>query len=262
MSTFPYRVSLVFLNFFGICCHSFTKGKFVVSKLWVLYSVVKIAPFFVVQVLLQISPSFRTSVLNRGLNEINNLSYFTFLMIGVINLTVMTSCTLISILGIWKSNKIVAFFHFGLELHSKLDESYIKKLRSCLIKLIVVTLVFSSCFARIMLSTMKSDVLSTFVGIVMVHPPFTILSFLSFLKFAELFILQLLRNFTGNLAKFSKKSAVSKNFAKLANEYQNIYAFCTGFNRLFGVQLTMIAVTLTIVTVFDVSLSKNQDEVI
>lgn len=255
MSKILFRSSLVFLNFFGICCHTVKNGKITASQLWMLYSFVKIIPFFVVQVMLQISSSFRVSVLNSFVKEIGNMSDFTILMIGIINLAVMTNCTLISIFGIWQRKKIVALFRLGHELFSKLDEKHIKTIKVSFIRLAALTVVLSSGFARIMMSTMKSNFLSTLVGIVMAHPPFTILSFMSFLKFCELLIVQLLKSFKSEVEKISKQPLSSKSFAALANEYQSINAFCNGFNRVFGVQITMVVMTLALVTVFDVSIS-------
>lgn len=252
MSRFPFRSSLVFLNFFGICCHTLKNKKLSVSKLWVFYSFVKIIPFFVVQVLLQISSSFRVSVINNFVEEIDKMSSFTILMIGIINLIVMTSCFLISFLGVWHSKQIVTLFQLGLELFYKFDEKNIKALKNNWIKLITLTIVLSSGFAKIMMSTVKSDLLSAFVGIVMAHPPFTILCFMSILKFCEIFILQLLKNFIGNFENISKRS--SRDFVALANEYENINRFCKGFNKFFGVQITMAVMILALVTVFDVSI--------
>lgn len=254
MSNILYRLSLIYLNVFGITCHNFKKGKLIVSKPWISYSLLKIVPFFVVQVMLHINSQFRTSVLNNYASELGRFSDFSVFMLGIINLLVMTSCTLLSVFGIWKRKKMVGLFNLGCNLHSKLDGKYVKTINTNFIRLVILILVLSSGFAKIMMFTMKSEVLPTFVGVVLAHPPFALLCFMGTSKFAELFILQLLKNFGSKIKKLLQCRFGSKHISSLANEYQNTADFCNGFNSFFGIQLTMAVLTLALVTVFDASI--------
>jgi len=235
-----YHWLIILNNIAGVTYIKFpNKNQWKESKFLKFYAIIKIISLILIFPVLAFSQYLRKIILKPDVFE---LKFFSSLTKKVLFLSVhyFNICGLVILIIHYRHRKqITNFFKIIDEFELKVES------RSKLQKIQILNTVFNfGLFLTVNLlrlfRLMKSDQLVSYlIWLILFQPHLTILSVLSFFPNFQQFIIIALKEVNENVEKFvMKKNILEKSLTKLGK----IENFLEAFEKLFGLQLTLITV--------------------
>lgn len=252
------NVAIFLHNFSGFLNHNYKNNKFSVSKVKMLVNSALLIFSLIIIYIYSTDKRLNEHVFRSATKQFKELS--TFFKVSTI-----TAVSLLHLSGtlINLSTKILAGrmeFFLNQALSLKLSNTHFRNFKTkCLRQTVVICcLQWIANFFKFLAIT-KFGFSYFLIYLVFLYPTCIALSFATFIKGFELFLIELMTELE-NAIKLNNKNK-KKNFGQIVlARHEQIHRLAENFNGMFGNHLTMITCTITLLTVLYVSFSLNFEE--
>lgn len=245
---------LLVCNFLGITSLQLsTNEQFELSKSTALLNIIKMPFVLATSLSLSLYLPLRDIAFNTELSELNSYSKFSVLiMMAFVYLDQVTSLIL-SYLNVykWKNFADLANRLIKLSVHEKCQQKFLNIL-TMQIRFIVVLITF------IMISQftacMNMSFASFFFFCILNYSYLVNVGSMTLIKVFGTFLVVLLEDFKGELkSRLMKQELRLENASNMMKTYQNIYELNEEFHKTFGMQMTLLACSITTITTLQVN---------
>lgn len=254
-----HQISFIFYNFSGFFALSFDRGTFKISYFQAIWNVAKLLLTLSFVAYASIVWTTSYNIFKPALVALPHFSNFSHITLSASTVFRETIAFFLLILQLTHLRLIKKFMNEALLM--TLNEKYSKKFENtCLRHFAILSVVLALNLLVKYFSVMNPSILSFTIFASFMYPGLTIMSFVSFVKNFENFIvvsLEELRHDLNQVSNSGKLSscAINESLSKLAEKYEKLFKFMRRFAETFGTQLTVVTCCITAILVFSVSFS-------
>lgn len=254
MSGIPLAFFMRVYTYFGLLSIEVRSNEFKCSRSFALFNVLQHLISFVSLLALNVAPSHvRSVVLESDPMSLKVFSAFAKIIFTISTLSIPVVSLFISQAQFWKRKEILQL----MEDMSKLEmaESFSRKLtKMCKTHFYLFALFFTAMVMLETVGSFKHSLIGFVVGVTSVCPYLLLANFLSFLKTFEYFFIIHLQEFVHDLRTSIAKSSIDgQSFRELSKRYHKIMELNEKFNTTFGLQISLLTCSLTLMTTFAVN---------
>lgn len=254
-----HRISFIFYNFSGLFALNFDRGTFRISYFQAFLNIAKLLSTlsFVAYATILWTTSY--NIFKSALVALPHFSNFSRITLSLSTVFRENIAFFLLILQLTHLRLIKHFMNEALLM--TLNEKYLKKFENtCLRHFAILSGFLTVNLVVKYFSVMNPSILSFTIFASYMYPGLTIMSFVSFVKIFENFIVVSLKEFRYDLHQMNHLSKLSsctanEKISKLAVKYDKIFKFVESFADTFGTQLTVVICCMTAVLVFCVRFS-------
>lgn len=260
MSKALHRFLLGFYNFTGLLCIKHKNGSYEISHPTAFLNILKLfsSSLFVIFILSNID--IKQKVFLKYVNDLSKLSQFS-------KMTIQFTAFYFHYITVVLFIKQFAHRHemkdlLNEALKCKMSEKYLRrfaKLCQSSVKLGIF-----SCIVIMMkfFSLMNPSFLNFLIFFVFIFPSIFSLAIVSFVKSFENFVVVSLQKLNDELKVWTSEEGRSQFsdieiYLRFSHQHQELFGFVNKFNKAFGMQMTTLTNSLTILTIFLVSFVVN-----
>lgn len=249
MPQFSLRFCVCICNFLSISCMELDDRKWKTSKLRACSNIVKTFLVFLGTIFVWNDKFIRNEIFSEDLLSLKNYSSFSKIIVNVIiylEPLAMLSVCLVNFFGFSNfTNRLLKLF-FGL----KCPEKFHKRIYKCILNSLIIGVIILICqFIALVNFSLVSWLAFAFLS----YSYLVLLGSMTLIKSFEIIFSTLLEDFRLDL-KLTRCDKIFKpeKFRSLIRKYKNIQELNEAFNKLFGLQMTIITCSLISMKTFEV----------
>lgn len=234
-----HQIILFYYNFTSITSFKYQQNSFKSSKIFEIISVCQICQIaFNVCFILQY-PATLEFLFEHDAVDYKKVSMFSYIVMSFDNFSRQTVAAVLISIMFYKRGSFLHFLNKCQE--QEITENSKKRLIHKVQVNSVIAFIFGFCITTFFyILIMRKSFIHFMICIFLVYPFVSFVSFCSFVKNSEAFLVELLSSFNEDLIEFlHKKHFDGVEYHRLVIRYQKIMTINESFNKIFGTALTL-----------------------